>query len=922
MRQICRVTYIRLAVLWLFSLLFTAAAVEGGTQTWMTWNTRSGLPGNNLTCLAIDKGKMVVGSDKGIGLYHQDYTGWFNLGTYNEMLVDLPVRSIDFDEYGNLWAATPNGLFSIDLAEFPQKGLTVNYFDTSKGLSTIDVEVVQVHEGKVYAGCYGGWLFAAQIQPGGNINSFSPVNAASLGMEDSNKFLSVGITALAMNYPGGGAYSTKGKGLLRASNGENLVGSDELFSDWVNDFWSFKDGNTDKIIAVTQNQMNLISNNISVGQSSLPVKECWISAITTAPDEETDEYKREKPKGYLNLETFIGKRILYVGTKGQGLWVFNDGRWNNLTSKDCPLPSDNINKVYYLPGPKKLAILSEGGLTMFGMSDEYQFDIFQGLGGAPSWSTSFWPFMQLWGPYVYGYPSQKCYPIEPYIQYRRIIRGKDMWIAHDRGISRFVFPSATFLGAMQYRYYLSGRFETDLNFPDRNPKIEDNSTTGERLLSVEGEELWHHYCKEQPTDYVLAPIAEIFVSRDMKIMFGPGEMVVVNARSLREVSPQDIAAARRAMVQTLTTQAANATCAGGTCASASARTPEAQAASATPVINIAGEYFTQGGKRLYTVASLLTECPLHPIPSEYVSDMALDLSERLWVIFDKNRLSCLNSPPELIIPDPKRDDWYEFHEEQLPWEKADELLCVKLVQSSLYVSAERSGVFFLSAAHAIIPEEVKASDWTRIDLPPDSENPDEINNIISIEGWNSTEGYLVAMLHKEALSVFDGRELRPLPVPKRVYTSMVADRYDRLWLGSLQGLSYLTPDQHMVEIDEKGNDFFSDKVVTMAAAPDNAKYPYVIAVSVDSVARKDEGFFRFFRTADTPPALTSGPDSIYRLRLKNFPREAQIMLFDNEKWEPLNYPGVNHMMFDASHLWTATSNRVMRIFTPIAVQRY
>lgn len=120
----------------------------------------------------------------------------------------------------------------------------------------------------------------------------------------------------------------------------------------------------------------------------------------------------------------------------------------------------------------------------------------------------------------------------------------------------------------------------------------------------------------------------------------------------------------------------------------------------------------------------------------------------------------------------------------------------------------------------------------------------------------------------------------------------------------------------------KAMTFFSDKVVTMAAAPDNAKYPYVIAVSVDSVARKDEGFFRFFRTADTPPMLTSGPDSVYRLRLKNYPREAQIMLFDNEKWEPLNYPGVNHMMFDASHLWTATSNRVMRIFTPVAVQKY
>ncbi len=386
-------------------------------QTWLTWNTRSGLPGNNLSSLAIMKGRMAVGCDKGIGLFCENYTSWFNLAAYNDKLTDIPVRALDFDAYGTLWAATPNGLFAVDLEKFPEEAPAVRIYNGENGLASIDVEVVQVYENKVYVGCFGGWLYAAELSPGGFLSSFVPINSQNLGVEDANKFLSVGVTALAMDYPGGGIYSTKGNGLLRADTGENLVGSDELFSDWVNDFWAFEEGKSQRIIAVTQNQMNLITDNRSVGRSSLPVRDCWISCVTAVTDEETDEYRRKKPEGYGNLEQFLGKRKLYAGTKGQGLWIFEDGRWSNLTTRDCPLPSDNINRIYYLHGPKKLAILSEGGLTIIGISEDSQFDIFASRGSEPQWAKTFWPIHAELGAYVYGYPSQKSYPIEPYIAY-------------------------------------------------------------------------------------------------------------------------------------------------------------------------------------------------------------------------------------------------------------------------------------------------------------------------------------------------------------------------------------------------------------------------------------------------------------------------------------------------------------------------
>ncbi|PKL48183.1 MAG: hypothetical protein CVV42_10395 [Candidatus Riflebacteria bacterium HGW-Riflebacteria-2] len=923
----------------LLALLLVATQVSAG-QTWMTWNIRSGLPSNNLSCLAINEGMMAVGSDKGIGVYLENYSAWFNLANYHEQLAGLAVRSLDFDDYKTLWAATPAGLFAIDLEDFPDGAPRLRRYDHEHGLSTIDVEVVQVVDNKIYVGCYGGWLFYSSISPGSSISSFVPVNRAAV--EDLNKFMSVGITALAMDYPGGGIYSTKGKGLLRAADGSNLVGQDELFSDWVNDFWSFEEGNANRIIAVTQNQMNLISNNRPVGTCSLPAEDCWISCITTAPDEERDEYKRKKPKGYLHLETFIGKRTLIAGTRGQGLWLFDDGRWNNLTMRDSPLPSDNINKVYYLPGPKKIAILSDGGLTMLGITQDTQFDLFQVSGSDPYWAKTFWPFMQSWGPYVFGYPSQKCYPIEPFISYGKMLQGKDIWIAHDRGISRFVFPSAPFIGAMQYRFHLAGRFESKANDPSKDMTIEDNSTSGDRPPTSAGEELWHHYCKEQPTDFCLAPIAEIYVSLDMKTMAGPGEYLIIDAPSLDSVSAEDIAAAITEHMRQQSQEsgegenpAESEALASGSESAESASDAENADSSSTcapatattrlqAIIRVGESLYDERRHQLYTVASLMQECPLHAIPSEDINDLALDLAERVWVIFDNNQLACLDNRPGEIVPDPSNNDWHEFATDQLPWAKYDDLLCVQRVGSAIYVSAKDSGVYYLPTAHAAALKDLRPSDWRRIEFPSDSKEIDQFKRVIAIEYWKTNEGAVVALLFEKGLATFDGSKLSFIGVPERKYTCMVQDRNYNLWLGSFQGLSYLTPDVRINEIHGRMNDFNSEKVVAIAAAPDDAKYPYTIAVAVDEYAKdQGTGVRKLYRSSDPPPSLARGRDSMYRLRVLNADVSiSQIMLYDGEKWEPMSRPGVRALMFDQEFLWIATSCRVMRLYMPVVVQSY
>ena len=869
-------------ILFLLFVAVIACMPSYAGQTWLTWNEYAGLPGNNLSCLAIKKGMMVVGSDKGIGIFCDDYTSWFKLADYCEILRDVPIKAMDFDDHGVLWAATPLGAVSIDLNDFPERTPQASFFNTAHGLPTVDVESLQIHENKLYIGCFGGWLASAEIQPGGGTSAFRLENNRSGVPGDSNKIMSVGISAMAMDYPGGGIYSTRGSGLISAESGQNAI-DESLASDWVDDFLAFEAGNTSRIVAVTQDKINLIGNRKLVGELTLPVPDCWISCIALASHQSEDGYKKPKVPGYLSLEAHIGKSALYIGTKGRGLWRFADGRWSNFTTRDSPLPSDVINKIYYLHGAGKIAVLSEGGLTMFGAADEKQFDAFEYSGSAPFYASTIWPFMSRWGPYVYGYPYQQSYPIDNFIAYGRICRGKDLWVAHAKGISRFVFPSSPFIGAMQYQYHLATRYENPENNPVSSILLEDSSTSADQPLPLEGEYTWHHYCLEQPDDVCAAPLDDIWVTPDLKFIVGPQDQIATFvAQPGQEVKGINVAKA-----------------------------------SGTPVIIKDDERFNAAGERLVTVASLYLDCPVHQIPSENVKDMVLDLSERPFVIFDDNRLACLDSPVNETVPDPKQNWWHVFSPDQLPWEQFDELYLIARVNSDLYVSGEKSGLFFLPMAHSFAAATVKSSDWRRITLPQAEDRPEMFVRVISISRWVNKDGEFVALLHPNGLSLYDGESLKKVGIAERAYTSMVADRLNNLWVGSKNGLLCISPDLEQKETLD--GSFNSKHVVHMSAAPDNARYPYTLAVVVDGRAH-------LLQYSDPPPMLyvNKKSDSRHRLSVGNSEvfGGGQILLYDGQKWEALPRPGVLSLHFDQSYLWVSTTCRVIRLFMPVQVETY
>lgn len=890
-----------LAVIMLVAVLYAVLPVAA-SQTWVTWNQRSGLPGNNATCMAITRGKIAVGTDRGIGLFLEDQAGWFNLGNHVEALKDLAIRSIDFDAYGNIWAATSAGLFSIDLEDFPAQAPTLGQFGTDNGLSTIDTEVLQIVDHSLYVGCFGGWLFQTSIFQKGAGVSFRPVNSMGMGADEQHRIISVGITAMAMDFPGGGIYSTKGRGLLRADDDQQVV---ELESDWVNDFQAFSEGDAACIIAVTQNRLNLIKNGSLYGAVQLPVPEVWVTGIALSPDEDTAVRKQERDSNTSPLADLLGKRILWAGTQGHGLWKFEEGRWYNFTTNDSPLPSDNINRVYYLPGSKKIAVLSDAGVTILGISDEYQYDEFEYRGSDPSYAKTFWPFMSHWGPFIYGYPSKDDYPIEPAISYFKIIQGKDLWISHERGLSRYAFPSAAMLGLLGMQQKLAGRYENPVNDPTKNLSIEDNTTVRDRPVPGVGESQWHHYCIEGPPELPPDLVDRVYSTLDQKTLVGPLNQVIINADTLNNVTAGQIDAALAA-------------------ASASAGVGSGSYPMHVVIRTPFGR-FTADGAQLYSIRSQLVKAPLHPIVKGSITDYDLDFDERVWMIFERQNLAVLNSTTAYVQIGMHwgaelGHEWIMLDSNQLPWAPEEQLLCVKKLGADIAVGTKSSGLFILARAHLLDPGAVQPGHWKRVEVDSENRELAVTPDIISCCNWKTENGTTVAMLQTDGLSIYDGQQVTRIGVPKRRYTCMVADRFNNLWLGSMRGLLYLSPDLKIHDVHGASIGLDSDKITSIAAAPDDALYPFIIAVAYDEGYTLEQGFFK---SSDVAPSLYPGRNNPYRLRVVNAQAPASsVLLYDGKKWERIMRPGVHYLHFDQSNLWLATSRRIMRLFLPKEVQSY
>ncbi|MBI3038285.1 hypothetical protein HYY75_04415 [bacterium] len=365
--------------------MFYATDVQA--SSWQVLNKGTGLPGNNVNSLGTAKNQMAVGTDNGIGLYNGETCLWKTIAL-PEKVASSQIRDLAFDSKGNIWVASSNGVISI------QNG-SVEIFGVADGLPTLDIERIQVRKEEIFAGSFGGFVSKAFVPEAGR-TSFAPVNYSRSSEDENPRICAIGITGLAMLNSSEGWVSTKGAGLIynRGMSKDILTMENGLDSDWVEAFWVFEgQQKVEHLIAATLKGMTIFRDRKKIGTISVPVKSenSWITSVIAIY---CDDY--QAPRKGLNDEwdavKFLGKRAMWVGTKNEGLFRFENGKWTNFVPENSLLPSRNINRLYFHQG--RLLVCTDAGLVVIPLAAN-SFDEFKYIGIGSKYFKTIFPHLTI-----------------------------------------------------------------------------------------------------------------------------------------------------------------------------------------------------------------------------------------------------------------------------------------------------------------------------------------------------------------------------------------------------------------------------------------------------------------------------------------------------------------------------------------------
>ena len=208
---------------------------------------------------------------------------------------------------------------------------------------------------------------------------------------------------LAMTGPSQGWFSTRGGGLVEINGGSQYAavssnGEPEL---WINDFFIFAGKKREKYtIAATPQHLSLIRNNRADYEIGLPIEDPWLNCVVTVkePDEIFDLLDSpELSDSEEKLFDFLGKHSLYVGTRNNGLWRFQKGKWTQYLTVNSILPSDSINRLYAIG--RLLIVCTDAGLVLIHL-DSNQYDEFKKIGLGSAYFKTIYPFPPLYAAMI------------------------------------------------------------------------------------------------------------------------------------------------------------------------------------------------------------------------------------------------------------------------------------------------------------------------------------------------------------------------------------------------------------------------------------------------------------------------------------------------------------------------------------------
>ncbi|MBF0406950.1 MAG: hypothetical protein HQM10_06340 [Candidatus Riflebacteria bacterium] len=445
-----------------FFLFFCSASLWG--NSWLIYNKASGFPDNRVLSWAVFKNQMAVGTGKGAALYDGDSCIWKTI-IFPESLTDVEVKDLQFDDNGILWLATQKGLLSFKSGKF-------EIYDMSDGLPNVDCERLQYIENQIFVGCFGGFI-AKAFAPNSGRTSFVAVNSRSNDPNNLLNIKSTGISGLALKSASSGWFSTKGSGLyeMRGANSYELDVSSGLASDWVEAIWAFSEkANDEKIIAATSNGLSMIQNGKVVTENAFPQNAVWLTAVVAIKKKQDQDKVRFSETNLRILSEFTNDRSLWVGTKSNGLWRFEDSEWTQYTTENSQLPSDCITRLYKVGA--RIVVCTDQGMAIISLGG-HSYDHYKNTGyGSKNFKTFF------------AFPQVK--------RVRKIVMGKDLWISHGGGLSRFIGASGVYSDMMEGKPDTSGSMEIATIKDEQETEFAGSSAP---VISG-GERMWQIFHKD------------------------------------------------------------------------------------------------------------------------------------------------------------------------------------------------------------------------------------------------------------------------------------------------------------------------------------------------------------------------------------------------------------------------------------------
>ncbi len=779
---------------WYWLLIAAIAALlllpaAGHASTWQVFNEATGLCGKVVNCFAAFKTVMAVGTDRGVSIYSGNTGAWSTLALPDQV-ASMPVKDIAFDEHGNLWLATANGLVSIQ-----EERITI--YDSRQGLPTIDVDRIQICENRIYIGCFGGYVAQAYIPQSGT-TAFTPVNYTNDREGGSLKIKSVGVSGMAMIGPARGWFSTRGGGLVEVNGAGQYPatasdGSPEL---WINDFYMFPGKSREQYtVAVTPQHISLINNGRARHEIGLPIEDPWLNCLITVkePDEIFELLSQpEMSDSEEALFDFLGKHSLYVGTRNNGLWRFQKGKWTQYLTGNSVLPSDSINRLYAVK--RLLIVCTDGGLVLIHI-DSNQYDEFKKEGLGTAYFKTIFPFPPLYALQIPNF---------------QIVKGSSYWFSHQHGLTRW--RSASFPKSYDQQ-----------TLPDVSTRMEPTK---------EGEA--GHLDNEEPE----LPIDEV------------------------------------------------------------------------------SEEALRGYWQLFTKEFLFYDnIDLFEIPEQKITWMTVDRSsDYLWLIFKKTQLARMRIEKRVVKKDGKKQkiempNW-QLLDKYVPWTAGTELNVVWFTPDSIYVGTKKDG-FYIIKNPGSRDLEKDPLEWQHHNIYNGLPNSD----VRGFAYWNSPNGRVLAIMHYDSVSLWDGDFYSKLELGgRRKYTCIASGEEGNLWVGSVGGLHRADPTGHTYSYSTANAYFDSNRITAIGTLPMSGEFQLGVWVACDEKAG-DNDMHTLFEGSDVSPAVVKDENGKKRV-IEFDTMNSSFHYFDGRTWDKWKMGGIRHIFIDREYIWVTTNIRVRRLRIP------